>query len=728
MKSHISEGGTFGSSERGGDKSPVSQVVGACPYVNVSIGGVAVRCLLDTGSMVSTMSESFFFQNFKEKLQLCNWLQLKAANGLEIPYLGYAEFDVEVFGKVIPRRGVLVVRETPASQVSPAVPGILGMNIIAQCYEELFQRSPSPLFDLPGDAQLAEAWQHAFQACQMPQSMGRQAGLVKVRGKWPVHIPGGTVRWVAATCSQHLAAQTSTALFEPCSRLDAQQPDLLLSPAVVRVVRGTAYIPVFNVGSRGIRLHSRALLGQVSPAQIVSLPPGVSEVASTLPGLGTVTAVVNSQQDQLDKMEALIQSMDLSALPETDQVKVRLLLLKHKSVFSAHEGDLGCTGLLQHEIPLLDDAPVRQRHRRIPPSDYDAVKAHINQLLETQVIRESCSPYASPIVLVRKKDGSLRLCVDYRQLNSKTRRDSFPLPRIEESLDALCGAHWFSTMDLASGYNQVPVAEKDKSKTAFCTPFGLFEFNRMPFGLCNAPSTFQRLMERMFGAQHFETLLLYLDDIIVFSASVDQHLERLDAVLTRLHQEGLKVKMEKCCFFQTEVRYLGHVISKDGVATDPDKITAVSNWARPQNVSALRSFLGFASYYRRFVKGFSHVAAPLHRLVAEAGGGWRSKERAVPFGEAWTETCERSFEELKARLIAAPVLAYADFSLPFILEIDASYSGLGAVLSQEQGGKIRPIAYASRALSRSERKMPNYSSMKLEFLALKWAMADKFRE
>lgn len=159
-----------------------------------------------------------------------------------------------------------------------------------------------------------------------------------------------------------------------------------------------------------------------------------------------------------------------------------------------------------------------------PLTDYEAVKEHINQLLDAQVIRESSSPYASPIVLVRKKDGSLRLCVDYRQLNSKTRKEAFPLPRIEESLDALTGARWFSTMDLANGYNQVPITEKDQPKTAFCTPFGLFEWNRMPIGLCNVPSTFQSLMQRIFGDQRGKSLLLYLDDIVVFSSTVQQHL------------------------------------------------------------------------------------------------------------------------------------------------------------------------------------------------------------
>ncbi len=266
------------------------------------------------------------------------------------------------------------------------------------------------------------------------------------------------------------------------------------------------------------------------------------------------------------------------------------------------------------------------------------------------------------------------MCVDYGQLNAKTRRDAYPLPRIEESLDALTGAKWFSTLDLASGYNQVPVAEADKHKTAFCTPFGLSEFNRMAFGLCNAPSTFQRLMERIFGDQSFQSLLLYLVDVVVFSTSVEKLLQRLELVLQRLQKENLKVKLSKCCFLQKQVKYLGHVVSEDGVAIDPDKIAAVTPWKCPENVKELKSFLGFASYYRRFVPGFSQIASPLNSLAAKL----TSKDKRVknPIKPHRTEKCHTAFQTLEQKLTTAPVLAYADFNKPFILDVDASHDRL----------------------------------------------------
>ncbi|XP_072293407.1 uncharacterized protein [Eucyclogobius newberryi] len=669
-------------------------------------------------SMVSTVTESFFQKNFEpwgeERLKACHWLELKAANGLDIPYVGYLEVEVSLCGKLMPHCGVLVVRDPPG-QTSTQVPGVLGMNIIRKCYLELFGHYGSALFG-ESSSSLPTVLVEAMQKCHVASVQSApKLGRVRVRGKRVCRVPGGAIKLVTATCSQQLSE--GTVLFEPP---EAGLPaGLMASPALVRVERGTAYIPVVNVGVADVFSYPRTVIGTLDSARVVSLPSGVVEVSS----IAAQVAGQSISSPVLDQIELL----DLSHLPPEEQVGARLLLRQHASVFSAHDQDLCCTNLISHEIPLSDDIPIRQRHRRISPSEYEVVKDHINQLLEAQVIRESSSPYASPIALVRKKDGTLRLCVDYRQLNCRTRKDAFPLPRIEESLDSLTGARWFSTLDLASGYNQVPVSEKDRPKTAFCTPFGLFEWNRMPFGLCNAPSTFQRLMQRIFGSQQGQSLLLYLDDIIVFSSDVGQHLGRLDGVLSRLHQEGLKVKLSKCSFFRREVSYLGHIISDKGVATDPGKIQAVADWPVPTTVSELRSFIGFASYYRRFVEGFANLAAPLHRRVAELVGKFKRKSSRCSL-EGWDQECQASFDGLKERLTSAPVLAYADFTLPFILKVDASHSGLGAVLSQEHGGKVRPIAYASRGLRVTERNMSNYSSMKLELLALKWAMTEKFRE
>ena len=240
----------------------------------------------------------------------------------------------------------------------------------------------------------------------------------------------------------------------------------------------------------------------------------------------------------------------------------------------------------------------------------------MNELLAKGIIQESHSDYAAPIVLVKKKSGELRLCVDYRKLNRKVQKDSFPLPRIEESLDTLAGVKYFSTLDLTSAYHQIEVTPEDRKKTAFTTPMGLFEYVRMPFGLSTSPATFQRLMNQIFREDIFRILLVYLDDIIVYSSTIEEHIQRLDQVFSTLAKHGLKLKPEKCVFFQEEVKYLGHVVSSKGVSMDPDKVASVKNYQVPSTLYELRRFLGSASYSRRFIPDFAKLAAPLHQLVS----------------------------------------------------------------------------------------------------------------
>lgn len=224
---------------------------------------------------------------------------------------------------------------------------------------------------------------------------------------------------------------------------------------------------------------------------------------------------------------------------------------------------------------MKDETPFKQRSRPIHPDDYEAVKKHLQALLEAGIIRESESPFSSPIVVVRKKNGDVRLCIDYRKLNLQTIHDAYALPNLEESFSALAGSQWFSVMDLKSGYYQIEMCETDKPKTAFVCPFGFYEFNRMPQGITNAPSTFQRLMEKCMKDINLKEVLVFLDDLIVFSSSLEDHETRLIHVLERLREYGLKLSPDKCRFFQSSVRYLGHIVSKDGVKTDPEKTEAL---------------------------------------------------------------------------------------------------------------------------------------------------------
>ena len=327
------------------------------------------------------------------------------------------------------------------------------------------------------------------------------------------------------------------------------------------------------------------------------------------------------------------------------------------------------------------------------------------------------------MVLVRKKDGGLRFCIDLRKLNNRTIKDGYSLLRIEDTLDCLHGAVWFSTLDLKSGYWQVELEEEAKPLTAFTIgPLGFWECECMPFGLTNAPATFQRLMESCLGELHLNWCIIYLDDIIVFSRTPEEHIHRLRAVFETLKAAGMKLKPSRCDFFKKEIKYLGHVVSEQGVSTDPDKIKAVTEWPQPTTVTEVRSFLGFVSYYRRFIPIFSKVAKPLNKLLQNLEGTLSQKKK---FKVHWGTEQQEAFETPQGLCTESPVLAYADFKAPFILHTDASGEGLGAVLYQVQEGKQRVIAYASRSLSKSER---NYPVHKLEFLALKWAITDKFHE
>ncbi|KAK7915620.1 hypothetical protein WMY93_011381 [Mugilogobius chulae] len=649
--------------------------------------GLEVVC--NDGSQVTMMSQSLF-RRCMGGMHVTNaddvpWLTLRAANGLQIPYVGYVTVNCEVGGVCITEKGIIIVEDSCLG----ADKGILDMNIIQQLWSSLTQGNHPGLAAFKTTLSLAEgkAWSKAFMECQKVVLGGPRPafeGVAKLPRQPPVIIPPHTemVLWMQVTETN----TNCTVTIEPLPNSDTEWR---VGRTLATFRDGKVPCRLCNPNPYSVEVPQRQPLAWVTEVNYTeiqedqelvlnSIEPDVIEVA-----VRRVVGAVGTEDD----VHSVI-SLQGDGLTEEQQTKMTTLLQRWKSVFSRHDEDFGRTGVVKHQIPTGMAPPSRERYRPVPPSLYPELRSLLKNMLESGVVRESSSPWAAPIVLVRKKDGSWRFCVDYRRLNAVTHKDAYPLPRIEESLTGLKAAKWY--LDLASGYWQVEVEPADQEKTAFTTPFGLYEFERMPFGLCNAPATFQRLMQRCLGNMVNDFLLIYLDDVVVFSADFDSHLAHLEEVFRKLSDHGLKLQPRKCCLFQKSVTYLGHVISEAG-------------------------------YYQRFISGFSKIALPLNALTHGI-----AHEKTAPV--TWSSDCQQAFDQLKKALINAPVLAYADFSLPFRLYTDASFEGLGAVLAQVQDGKERVIAYASRSLQPAERNDQNYSSFKLELLALKWAVTDKFKD
>ena len=346
---------------------------------------------------------------------------------------------------------------------------------------------------------------------------------------------------------------------------------------------------------------------------------------------------------------------------------------------------------------------------------------HVNDMLQAGAIRPSSSPWCNAVVLVRKKDGGLCFCIDFRKLNVRTKKDSYPLPRIQETLESLEGSCIFSSFNFKSGFWQVEMDEASKQYTAFTVgSLGFFECEHMLFGLCNAPTTFQRLMQNCLSELNLTYCLIYLDDVITFSTDEDDHLRCMRVIFDRFRAEHLKLKPSKCSLFRDEIVFLAHRVMKDGVQPSEEHVKAITNFLEPDSYTSIRQFVGMVGHFRHFIVHFTHLVRPLNNHLE--GDASKLKAHKV----ALSRKAKEAFSLLKQALLEAPVLKFADYSKPFVLETDASSDGLGAVLLQEgEDGKLHPIAYGSRSLTKAER---NYHSGKTEFLALKWAITDHFKE
>ena len=630
-------------------------------YLTVVVKGRPFDCLLDTGCETSVIPLSMAADVCLEPVDR----KLMAANGSEIPVKGVAHIEATI--------------------------GRCSVRIAALVSEHVFD----PMLGIDWLENNEAVWDFA-------------KGRVRIAGKWfvlksrPERVLWSRRVILAEDVVVPPSSEKVVFTYLQCRALDCfgESPNStwLSEPRIAQpgVVSARAIVPndvvdipmrVINVNDQPVNLKRGSLIAELQEAAVVDTAVDRDE-----PNEGILPPELEHMADRVDP-----------SVPASVVNGLRSLLTEYSGVFSTGPTDLGRTDLAVHSIDTGNAPPFRQPLRRHPFAYRNAIDEQLSELLNQGVIEPCQSPYASNLVLVRKKDGSLRCCVDYRQLNLQTKRDAYPLPRTDACLEAMNGAKFFSTFDMRSGYHQVCVDGNDMDKTAFICHRGQFRFRTMPFGLQNAGATFQRLMDLVLVGLTFEICLVYLDDIILFSSTPEQHLERLRTVLYRISKCGMKLKASKCVLMQKSVHFLGHVVSNEGIETDPEKIRLIVQWPKPSNLGELRSFLGLAGYYRRYVRDYSKIAAPLTELT----------KKSVRF--SFDENCCRAFETLKTRLSTPPILAMPNDQDVYVLDTDASDRAIGAVLSQVQHGQEKVIAFAGRCLNRSE---TNYCVTRKELLAV----------
>uniref|UniRef100_A0A0C9RDU3 Pol_3 protein n=1 Tax=Fopius arisanus TaxID=64838 RepID=A0A0C9RDU3_9HYME len=462
--------------------------------------------------------------------------------------------------------------------------------------------------------------------------------------------------------------------------------------AAIRVQENIGIVMVVNPSNETVKVR-------IPPQELQSFDFHLEDASSEEEEpceAGPANIVKNDQYNTpLKRIQKLKEMVPTDKLNELERAQVERILESYHDIFFLPGDPLGCAKDFTCKIRTSDEKPINRKQYRPPLEHTEEIKTQVRKMLSQGIIGPSESPYNSPLWIVPKKADSKgnkrwRLVIDFRELNKKTIGDSYPLPDISEILDKLGGAKYFSVFDLANGFHQITMDPEDREKTAFTSPDGHFEYLKMPFGLKNAPAVFQRMMNHILYGLTGTELYVYLDDIVVYAQDLNQHYERINRLFKRLKRQGVTLQPDKCRFLCKEVGYLGHLITENGVIPDPVKIQSLKNMPRPRNAKGVRSFLGFANHYRRFIDQFR-----------------------------WGEQEDFAFQELKTAICEDAILAYPDSSKPFIIATDASDKGLGAVLSQmDDNNEEHPIAYASRTLLDAETR---YSEPERDCLAVFWA-------
>ena len=630
-----------------------------------------ITLLIDTGAQRSFISQRFYEKKLARTVtRKQSFVRMYGVGGEELKTTGEVELDVQIGDEIVRQRFIIAdIKEE----------GILGFDFCQSHQAEWKWKEK-------------EITLHGVRQSTMTEEVAKTA---RVTMRNDIEVPP-RCEIIVSGIVEHATSAATIGLVQP-QQTFLEQYGVGVAATLSKRGENSIAVRLINVTEAAVKISKNTHIAMFSPATVIE----------------DVTARANTEYKEAEEEEREGEEekfshqfdKELGLLTEGEKEQFRELLKNYSQQFMKPGTAIGQTGLVKHQIYTGDHPPIKQRPRREPLGMQGAVKEELEKMLEKGVIEPSNSAWASPIVLVRKRDNSIRFCIDYRKLNEVTTKDAYPLPRIEDNLDALRGSKLFSTLDLASGYWQVQMDPDDKEKTSFCTKYGLYQFKVMPFGLCNAPGTFERLMETVLRGMQWERAVLYLDDIIIFSSTVQEHMARLEEVFQRLQKANLTLKPTKCHFFQQQVEFLGHIVDEKGVSTDPQKIEAIVNWEIPRRVKEVRAFLGITGYYRRFIKDYAEIAKPLHQLT----------EKKNDF--EWTDEVNEAFEKLKKALTQAPILGYPSQREQdtFILDTDASNCHIGGVLSQIQEGQEKVIAYGSKVLSQAER---NYCVTRRELLSV----------
>ena len=721
-------------------KRKLVKLVGDRPTLKFLLNNKKIEGLWDTGAMVSLLNKLFLLEHFPDaKIESVaeflgeddvNDLKLTVANKKEMSVCGVVVLRFGVEGMADMFEIPFLVTDEELSQP------IIGYNTIEHLVSNYSHviNLPASMVSLFG-TQLKDRPEVLVNIVETGSKVTELSQEARVQ-RGQVLLPGsvGTVRCKFRDLQLNNPSG-KIIMFSPFEEFCVEK-EITILETTERLTKNRRFIDVVvhNPNSHSVVLEKGVVLGSVSDvAAAFPLPLLLpSETEKAVGEVGEVS-VEKRGEGEVDSTAEL--EFELSGLDQEQKQAARQMLMEESEVFSRSKNDIGHIKDFQLKIRLTDEIPVVEPYRKIPPLLYKEVKEHVHNLLANGWIRQSFSEYSSPMVCVRKKCGGLRLCIDYRKLNLKTIPDRQPIPRIQDILDGLHGNTWFSTLDMSQAYHQGELHEDSRKYTAFSTPWSLYEWVRIPYGIQNAPPGFQRFIFTCLANLIDQCCTAYLDDVLVYAKDFGSHVESLRKTLRTFRERGVKLNLEKCCLFKREVKYLGRMISAEGYRPDPENTKALDKCLEPpKTVGQLRSLIGFLGYYRTYVKNFSIKMKTVYDLlqVENPDGSKKTRKKSQKQLDSrskiqWSAEHQKVIEDMVAYLKSPAVIAYPDFSQPFVIHCDASQLGLGAVLYQKQGEETKVISFASRTLSPAERNYFLHSG-KLEFLAMKWSICDRWRD